>query len=146
MIGAVAGYLSLWLVYWAFKLLTGKEGMGYGDFKMNAAVGAFLGWKMLPLVILLVVAGRPGLRRAQMFAARGRWDAASASTSGRTSRSPAWSRCSGAADRRWYLAAGLVMLCRRLDGRDRQRQERRRRRVRRLGASVVDTDVISREL
>src|SRR2546423_382821 len=52
-IGAAAGYLSLWLVYWGYKLVTGKEGMGYGDFKMNAAVGAFLGWKMLPLVILL---------------------------------------------------------------------------------------------
>ena len=52
-IGAAAGYLSLWLIFWAYKLATGKEGMGYGDFKMNAAVGAFLGWKMLPLVILL---------------------------------------------------------------------------------------------
>jgi leader peptidase (prepilin peptidase)/N-methyltransferase len=52
-IGAVAGYLALWLVYWGFKLLTGKEGMGYGDFKLFAAVGAWLGWQMLPLVILL---------------------------------------------------------------------------------------------
>ncbi len=52
-IGAVAGYLSLWSVYWLFKLLTGKEGMGYGDFKLLAALGAWLGWKMLPLVILL---------------------------------------------------------------------------------------------
>ena len=52
-IGAVAGYLILWLVYWAFKLLTGKEGMGYGDFKLLAAIGAWLGWQMLPLVILL---------------------------------------------------------------------------------------------
>jgi leader peptidase (prepilin peptidase) / N-methyltransferase len=52
-IGAIAGYLSLWLVYWAFKLATGKEGMGYGDFKLLAAIGAFLGWKMLPAVILL---------------------------------------------------------------------------------------------
>jgi leader peptidase (prepilin peptidase)/N-methyltransferase len=52
-IGAVAGYLSLWLVYWGFKLATGKEGMGYGDFKLLAAIGAWLGWKMLPLVILL---------------------------------------------------------------------------------------------
>lgn len=52
-IGAAAGYLSLWSVYWAFKLLTGKEGMGYGDFKLLAALGAWLGWKMLPLVILL---------------------------------------------------------------------------------------------
>ncbi|HXV06618.1 MAG TPA: A24 family peptidase [Burkholderiales bacterium] len=52
-IGAVAGYLSLWLVYWAFKLATGKEGMGYGDFKLLAAIGAWLGWQKLPLVILL---------------------------------------------------------------------------------------------
>lgn len=51
-IGAVAGYLSLWLVYWGFKLITGKEGMGYGDFKLLSAVGAWLGWNMLPLIIL----------------------------------------------------------------------------------------------
>ena len=74
-IGAVAGYLSLWLVYQAFKLLTGKEGMGYGDFKMNAAVGAFLGWKMLPLVILLSSLVGLAFGALQMFAARGRWDA-----------------------------------------------------------------------
>jgi len=52
-IGTVAGYLSLWAVYWLFKLATGKEGMGYGDFKLLAAIGAWLGWKMLPVVILL---------------------------------------------------------------------------------------------
>lgn len=52
-IGALAGYLSLWSIYWLFKLLTGKEGMGHGDFKLLAALGAFLGWQMLPLVILL---------------------------------------------------------------------------------------------
>jgi leader peptidase (prepilin peptidase)/N-methyltransferase len=52
-IGAVAGYLTLWAVYWMFKLATGKEGMGYGDFKLLAAIGAWLGWQMLPLVILL---------------------------------------------------------------------------------------------
>jgi len=52
-IGAVAGYLALWLVYWGFKLATGKEGMGYGDFKLLAAVGAWLGWQKLPMVILL---------------------------------------------------------------------------------------------
>ena len=52
-IGATAGYLSLWLVFWLFKFATGKEGMGYGDFKLLAAIGAWLGWKMLPLVILL---------------------------------------------------------------------------------------------
>jgi leader peptidase (prepilin peptidase)/N-methyltransferase len=52
-IGAVAGYLSLWSVYWSFKLATGKEGMGFGDFKLLAAIGAWLGWQMLPLTILL---------------------------------------------------------------------------------------------
>jgi leader peptidase (prepilin peptidase) / N-methyltransferase len=73
-LGALAGYLSLWLVYQAFKLLTGKEGMGYGDFKMNAAVGAFLGWKMLPLVILLSSVVGLVFGALQMFAARGRWE------------------------------------------------------------------------
>jgi leader peptidase (prepilin peptidase)/N-methyltransferase len=52
-VGAAAGYLVLWVVYWAFKLLTGKEGMGYGDFKLLGALGAWLGWQMLPLVLLL---------------------------------------------------------------------------------------------
>ena len=51
--GAVAGYLALWLVYHGFRLLTGKEGMGYGDFKLLAALGAWLGWELLPAVILL---------------------------------------------------------------------------------------------
>jgi len=51
--GAIAGYLTLWLVYCAFKLLTKKEGMGYGDFKLLAALGAWLGWQMLPVIILL---------------------------------------------------------------------------------------------
>ena len=52
-IGAVAGYLSLWSIYWIFKLATGKEGMGYGDFKLLAALGAWMGWAMLPVIILL---------------------------------------------------------------------------------------------
>ncbi len=51
--GAVAGYLSLWSIYWLFKLITGKEGMGYGDFKLLAALGAWLGWMKLPLIVLL---------------------------------------------------------------------------------------------
>ncbi len=51
--GAIAGYLSLWSVYWLFKLLTGKEGMGYGDFKLLAMIGAWGGWQALPLTILL---------------------------------------------------------------------------------------------
>ena len=71
-IGAVAGYLVLWLTYWGFKLATGKEGMGYGDFKLLAALGAWLGWQMLPAILLLAsVSGlvwavaRTGLRRMQ---------------------------------------------------------------------------------
>lgn len=51
-IGAAAGYLSLWSVYWGFRIITGKEGMGFGDFKLLAAIGAWLGWQMLPLVVL----------------------------------------------------------------------------------------------
>jgi len=52
-VGAIAGYLVLWSVYWLFKLATGKDGMGYGDFKLLAAIGAWLGWQMLPQVVLL---------------------------------------------------------------------------------------------
>ncbi len=52
-IGAMSGYLCLWSLYWVFKLLTGKEGMGYGDFKLLAALGAWLGWQILPVIILL---------------------------------------------------------------------------------------------
>lgn len=54
--GAAAGYLSLWLVYHLFRLVTGKEGMGFGDFKLLAAMGAWLGWQMLPLVVILASA------------------------------------------------------------------------------------------
>ena len=50
-IGAVAGYLSLWTIYWLFKLIRGKEGMGHGDFKLLAALGAWLGWQVLPLIV-----------------------------------------------------------------------------------------------
>ena len=52
-VGAMAGYLSLWSVYQLFRLITGKEGMGYGDFKLLAALGAWLGWQQLPIIILL---------------------------------------------------------------------------------------------
>lgn len=56
--GAVAGYMALWLVYWAFKLLTGKEGMGYGDFKLLAALGAWFGWQaLIPIVLMASVIG-----------------------------------------------------------------------------------------
>ena len=56
--GAVAGYLSLWLIYWAFKLITGKEGMGYGDFKLFAALGAWFGWTALvPIILMASVIG-----------------------------------------------------------------------------------------
>ena len=72
-IGAAAGYLALWSVYWLFKLATGKDGMGYGDFKLLAAIGAWLGWKMLPLVILLssFVGAAVGIALI-VFAGRGR--------------------------------------------------------------------------
>jgi leader peptidase (prepilin peptidase) / N-methyltransferase len=56
LIGAAAGYLSLWSIYWLFKLITGKEGMGYGDFKLFAALGAWLGWMMLLPIILFASA------------------------------------------------------------------------------------------
>jgi leader peptidase (prepilin peptidase)/N-methyltransferase len=56
--GAVAGYLSLWLIYWAFKLITGKEGMGYGDFKLFAALGAWFGWTaLIPVILMASVVG-----------------------------------------------------------------------------------------
>ena len=56
--GAVAGYLSLWSVYWAFKLATGKEGMGYGDFKLYAALGAWFGWQtLIPIILMASVIG-----------------------------------------------------------------------------------------
>lgn len=53
LLGAVLGYLSLWSVFWLFKIITGKEGMGYGDFKLLAALGAWMGWQFLPLIIML---------------------------------------------------------------------------------------------
>ena len=56
--GAVAGYLSLWLIYWAFKLITGKEGMGYGDFKLFAALGVWFGWQaLIPIILMASVIG-----------------------------------------------------------------------------------------
>ncbi len=60
-IGAAAGYLALWSVFWLFKLATGKEGMGHGDFKLLAAIGAWLGWQQLPAVILLASAVGAGV-------------------------------------------------------------------------------------
>ena len=72
-IGAAVGYLALWSIYWLFKLATGKEGMGYGDFKLLAALGAWLGWTMLPTIILLssVVGAVVGICLI-VFARRGR--------------------------------------------------------------------------
>ena len=52
-VGAMAGYLALWSVFWLFKLVTGKDGMGYGDFKLLAALGAWLGWQQLPMIIMM---------------------------------------------------------------------------------------------
>lgn len=72
-IGAMAGYLVLWTVFWAFKICTGKEGMGYGDFKLLAALGAWLGWQMLlPIVLLSAVAGSVIGIAGIVFAHRGR--------------------------------------------------------------------------
>ena len=73
-IGAAAGYLSLWSIYQGYKLLFRKEGMGYGDFKMHAAVGAFVGWKLLPLVILLSSVVGLFFGVLQMLASRRGWD------------------------------------------------------------------------
>lgn len=72
-LGAAFGYLSLWCVYWGFKLATGKEGMGYGDFKLLAALGAWLGWKMLAVIVLLssLVGAVVGIALI-VFARRGR--------------------------------------------------------------------------
>ena len=72
-IGAMAGYLLLWSIYWLFKLVTGKEGMGYGDFKLLAALGAWFGWKAIPSIILLasVVGSVVGVA-LMMLARRGR--------------------------------------------------------------------------
>ena len=73
-IGAVAGYLFLWSINAAFKAIRGMDGMGYGDFKLYAAVGAFLGWKVLPLVILLSSVVGLVFGSLQMFSARRGWD------------------------------------------------------------------------
>lgn len=73
-IGAVAAYLFLWSINAAFKALRGMDGMGYGDFKLYAAVGAFLGWKLLPLVILLSSIVGLVFGSLQMFSARRGWD------------------------------------------------------------------------
>lgn len=73
-IGAVAAYLFLWSINAAFKALRGMDGMGYGDFKLYAAVGAFLGWKVLPLVILLSSVVGLVFGSLQMFSARRGWD------------------------------------------------------------------------
>ena len=72
-IGAAAGYLLLWSIYWAFRLLTGKEGMGYGDFKLLAALGAWFGWQAIPAIILLasVVGALVGMG-LMMFSRHGR--------------------------------------------------------------------------
>jgi leader peptidase (prepilin peptidase)/N-methyltransferase len=72
-IGAAAGYMILWSIYWLFKLATGKEGMGYGDFKLLAALGAWLGWTMLPTIVLLssVVGALVGISLI-LFAKHGR--------------------------------------------------------------------------
>lgn len=72
-LGAVAGYLLLWSVYWGFRLTTGREGLGYGDFKLLAALGAWLGWAVLPLVLL--VSASLGLLAAACLRLTGRMQA-----------------------------------------------------------------------
>jgi prepilin signal peptidase PulO-like enzyme (type II secretory pathway) len=69
-LGAAVGYLSLWTIYWLFKLLRNKEGLGYGDFKLTAAIGAWLGWQALPSVVL--VAALTALCSAAVFVLAGR--------------------------------------------------------------------------
>ena len=69
-LGAIVGYLSLWTIYWLFKLLRNKEGMGYGDFKLSAAIGAWLGWQALPGVVL--VAALTALSTATVLLIAGR--------------------------------------------------------------------------
>ena len=69
-IGAASGYAFLWLVFQLFRLATGKEGMGYGDFKLFAAIGAWLGWQMLPLVLILAAAVGAVVGLAMMAASR----------------------------------------------------------------------------
>ncbi len=69
-LGAIIGYLSLWTIYWLFKLLRNKEGMGYGDFKLSAAIGAWLGWQALPGVVL--VAALTALSTATVLLLAGR--------------------------------------------------------------------------
>ena len=94
--GAVAGYLSLWSVYWLFKLTTGKEGMGFGDFKLLAALGAWLGWKMiLPIVLLAPRSSVPWSASRMKMSARAARRPLRA-RSGRSSPAPAWSCCSPA--------------------------------------------------
>ena len=73
-IGAVGGYLSLWLVYWAYKLIRGKEGFGYGDFKLLAALGAWMGWTMLPVIILLSSFVGAAIGIAQIFMSKMGWE------------------------------------------------------------------------
>ena len=70
-VGAMCGYLVLWSVFWLFKLVTGKDGMGYGDFKLLAALGAWLGWQLLPLIILFSAAVGAAINIA-MIVVRGR--------------------------------------------------------------------------
>ncbi len=72
-VGAAAGYLILWSIYWLFKLATGKEGMGYGDFKLLAALGAWLGWQILPQIILLSAVVGAAVGVSLMAARKAEW-------------------------------------------------------------------------
>src|SRR6266571_2004829 len=128
-IGAAAGYLALWSVYWLFKLATGKEGMGFGDFKLLAAIGAWCGWQMLPLAILLssFIGAAVGIA-LMVFARHGR---SVPIPFGPYLGAAGSSRCSGGpSSPASTSASSCEALHGRTHGRHRQRQERGRRAVR----------------
>jgi Flp pilus assembly protein protease CpaA len=109
-IGAVAGYLSLWLVFHLFRLLTGKEGMGRGDFKLLALFGAWLGWQSLPQILLLSTI--PGALFGIALIASGRSERKRPSPSAPSWPSPAGSAWSGAMPSRRPTCAGAARLSR----------------------------------
>jgi len=106
-LGAVSGYIILWLIYWIFYFITGKEGMGYGDFKLFAMLGAWLGWTMLPLIILL--SSTIGALSGAMLLLFGKYDRNSRIPFGPFLAIAAWiALCWGSQINTWYLTyAGL---------------------------------------
>ena len=136
-IGAAAGYLSLWLVFQVFRLITGREGMGYGDFKLLAVFGAFLGWQMLPLVILLssLIGAIVGIG---LIVLRGR-DRQIPIPFGPYLRPPVSSPCCGVnRSTRSYLHRASACADDRTDRWHRQRKTVASDEFARLGAEVID--------